>query len=56
VVLSALESLLANCEEQGKLTKDDVKRLDQGIKEIELKKDNFENVLGILRDLENEHT
>ena len=41
------------CEQEDKATQRDIQVLEQGIKEIELKKENFESVLGIMRELEN---
>jgi hypothetical protein len=44
---------MRTCEVEDKLTQRDILILEQGIKEIEMKKDNFESVLGIMRELEN---
>lgn len=44
---------MGTCEAEDKATQRDIQILEQGIKEIEMKKDNFESVLGIMRELEN---
>ena len=41
------------CEREDKATQRDIHILEQGLKEIEMKKENFESVLGIMRELEN---
>jgi len=46
-------AIMGKCEKEDKATQRDIQILEQGLKEIEMKKENFESVLGIMRELEN---
>jgi len=46
-------AIMTKCEKEDKATQRDIQILEQGLKEIEMKKENFESVLGIMRELEN---
>ena len=44
---------MSKCEKEDRATQNSISILEQGIRELEMKKENFESVLGIMRELEN---
>lgn len=54
IVRNAIELLIDGCKAEKKDSNESTSKLDQAIKEIDLKSNSFNNVLTILRDLEND--
>ena len=54
IVRNLIEQLIDGCKAEKKDSNESTSKLDQAIKEIDLKNTSFNNVLAILRDLEND--